>query len=294
MKKRSILHKVVPYLLIAPFTVLLLLIFTGFAYTFVQSLGYLPEINETNLTFDYFAQVLTADRVFSETVRSVGVSLFAAILSAVLGVLTAWCIVAAYDSRGIFFHIAKIPLLMPWVVLCLCATTLLSSTGFISRVLTALGWAGAEEFMAGVLFQPNSIGTIIVFVFTVSSLFMYMIIDVMSRTNGSIGEAALNLGASRWSSFKDVVLPNCMPAIRNTFIFMFVYIFGNYEAPRLVGSSVETLLPVQAYMEYSNLHLIPHRPQAMVLNLLMLLIALVVVALVHAWDVHDRKKRGVK
>lgn len=293
MNKRFNMRAVVPYLLLLPFLALLFLIFVSLLRTMLQSFGYLPEVNQTALTVEYWLSMLADGNLPGEVGRSIGIALVTSVLISVLGVLIAWCIVTVYEGKGIFFHISKIPMLMPYTVVCLCATTLLTSTGFLSRLLTAMGWQEAEQFFGGVLFQANSLGVLLVFAFNLTSYFVFMTIDIMSRISGNLGEAAMNLGASRWSSFKDVILPSCMPTIRHTFIFVFVIVFGNYEVPKLVGSSVDLLLPVASYVEYSKLNIIPHRPDSMVINIILLLIALAVVLAVHLWDVHDRKKRGV-
>ena len=294
MKNRSKLRSLMPYLLLAPFLLLLFLVFVSLCRTVFQSLGYLPEVNQTTLTLDYWAMLLSSTDLPAEIGRSIGLSLVTSCLVTVFGVLIAWCIVTVYEGKGIFFHISKIPMLMPYTVVCLCATTILSSTGVLSRFFTSMGWAGAQEFFGGVLFQPNSLGVLIVFTFNLTSYFVFMTIGVMNNISGNLGEAAMNLGASRWRTFKDILLPSCMPTIHHTFIFVFVIIFGNYEVAKIVGSSVDLLLPVASYVEYSAINIIPHRPESMAINVILLVIALLVVFLVHVWDTQEKKKRGLK
>ena len=294
MNMRSKLQAITPVLLLAPFLLLLLLVCVSLLRTVLQSLGYMPEVNQTALTLKYWASMLQVDSLPGEAGRSIGLSLLTSLVVAVLGVLLAWCITTVYEGKGIFFHISKIPMLMPYTVTCLCATTLLTSTGVLSRILTAMGWVGAQDFFGGVLFQPNSLGVLIVFGFNLTSYFAFMTMGVMNRISGNLGEASMNLGASTWSTFKNVLLPNCMPTIRHTFIFVFVIVFGNYEVPKLVGSNVDVLLPVASYIEYGSINIIPHRPNSMVINVILLILALAVVLIVHLWDTHDKKKRGLK
>lgn len=293
MNKRIRLNAVMPYLLLSPF-LLLFLILVSLTRTVLQSLGYVPEVNQTALTLQYWSQMLASEALPAGIERSIGLSLSTSILVAVLGVGIAWCLVTVFDGQGIFFHISKIPMLMPYTVVCLCTTTILSSTGFLSRLFTAMGWQGAQDFFGGVLFQPNSIGVLIVFTFNLTSYFVFMTIGVMSRISDNLGEAALNLGASKWQMFRRVLLPSCMPTIRHTFIFVFVIIFGNYEVAKLVGSSVDLLLPVASYVEYSSINIIPHRPDSMVLNVILLAIASAIVFGIHVWGMHDKKKKGLK
>lgn len=243
-------------------------------------------------TLEYYIKLLSSGAVVGEVYRSIVVSFVASLLTAVISVLLAWCIVTAFKGSGLLNQITKLPMLVPFTVCCLCVVTLASSTGFIPRVLLAMGVENASDAFSQVLYYPNSIGVVLVFVFHMSSYFTYMVVDTMKRISSSLGEAAMNLGASQWRCFKSVILPYCMPTIRNTFIFVFVLAFGNYEVPLLVGSTMGKLLPVHAYMEYSNYNFATHRPLAMAINVIMLVVAVVIVLVIHVWDIKDIKKKG--
>ena len=71
----------------------------------------------------------------------------------------------------------------------------------------------------------------------------------------------------------NVTLPLCKPAILNSGLIIFCYSFGAYELPLLLGSTLPKALPVQTYIEYTHPDL-THRPYAMALNMIMLLICL--------------------
>lgn len=292
-EKRYSHGKITPYILILPEVILLFALVLGLITAFQQSLGYLPSFDMYDLTFDYYIKVLTDSSLIQEIARSIAVSMVAAILTAIVGVVLSRCLVTVSKGKGIVSQIVKLPMLIPYSVCAVLTVFMFSQTGVLPRILEALGVPGAQDLFSQILYMPNSIGIVIVFVFHASSFFTYMVVGTMSQISDTLGEAALNLGVSPWQSFIHVTLPHCMPAIRNTFIFVFVIFFGSYEVPLLVGNALVKLLPVQAYLDYSNFNIPVYRPEAMVLNMIMLVIAALVVLTIHLWDSCDRKKRGV-
>lgn len=293
MRRRAIVRKAVPYVLVAPLVVLLLILFSGLVTGFLQSLGYMPGFGVYEFTLDHYADVFANSNLVNSILLSVWVSILSALITAVIGVLLAWCLVTAFKARGIIVNLSKLPMLVPYSVCALLVIFLASQSGFLPRLLEAIGIENASDLFSKILYWPNSIGVILVFVFHASSFFAYMVMTPMSQVSSSLGEAAENLGASRWQTFIRVILPHCMPTVRSTFILIFVIFFGSYEVPLLVGSALAKFVSVQAYLDYINFNFISYRPEAMVLNMVMLFIAAVIALAVHLWDRADRKKRGV-
>ena len=291
-EKRYSHSKIVPYILILPEVLLLLALVLGLITAFAQSFGYLPSFDMYDLTFDYYIKVLTSNALLQQIGLSIVVTTVAALLTAFLGVVVGWSLVTVFKAKGLVNSISKLPMLIPYSVCAVLIIFMFSQTGVLPRLLEAVGIPEAGNLFKDILYMPNSIGIIIVFVFHGSSFFTYMVVGTMSQISETLGEASLNLGASPLCTFIHVTLPHCMPIIRNTFIFEFVIFFGSYEVPLLVGNALVKLLPVQAYLDYSSFNITVLRPEAMVINMIMLVIAGLVVLGIHIWDNHDRKKRG--
>ncbi len=71
----------------------------------------------------------------------------------------------------------------------------------------------------------------------------------MHGLNPVIEEAAINLGASRWTSFFKIVLPQLKPGILSGFIFVFVTVLDNVTVVIFLTSIGTTTLSVEA-LEY--------------------------------------------
>ena len=102
----------------------------------------------------------------------------------------------------------------------------------------------------------------------------------MAGISDTLGEAAENLGASPARSFFHITLPLSLPAITNAFLIIFVFAFGGYELPFLLGVTLPKALPVQAYIAYSSPDLL-QRPYAMAMNGIILLLSLGMALLYH-------------
>ena len=117
----------------------------------------------------------------------------------------------------------------------------------------------------------------------------YFVLALMSSISDSLGEAAKNLGASPWRSFFAVTLPLSLPAVLKAFLIIYIFAFGGYELPLLLGATLPKALPVQAYLAYSSPDLL-QRPYAMAMNGVILLLSLAM-ALAYGWLTHRLLKK---
>lgn len=285
--------KVIPYLLLTPMVVLCTILIISIFNGMIQSLGVIPAFNMTKPTLKYYGEVFSDSNLMS----SIGLSLYIAIVTTALAVafgsLLCWWLVTKKKENALSGRVLRIPILVPHTVVAILTINLLSSTGLLSRLLFFIGFEGAAEWMAPVLYTPGSLGVILAYLWKEIPFVCYFVVSIMGNIDGSYGEAARNLGAGKWKAFWHVTLPLCKPAILNSALIIFCYSFGAYELPLLLGSTLPKALPVQAYVEYTHPDLV-HRPYAMVLNMIMLFIcllaALVYYLLVNR-QIGERRKR---
>ena len=90
----------------------------------------------------------------------------------------------------------------------------------------------------------------------------YFTLALMSGVSGTLGEAAEDLGASPLRSFFSVTLPLSLPAVCRATLIIFIFAFGGYELPMLLGATLPKALPVEAYLSYMSPEL-RDRPYAM-------------------------------
>ena len=266
--------KITPYLLSAPVIVLCAILIISIINGVIQSFGIIPAFDMTKPTLAYYQEILHSESLM----ESIGLSLYLAVattfLALAIGSLLCWSLILLKKKGGALEQILKIPILVPHTVVAILAINLLSSTGLLSRIFMTMGMTEAAEWISCILYTPESWGVIMAYLWKEIPFVCYFIAAVMGSIDGSYGDAARNLGAGKWRAFWNVALPLCKPAILNSGLIIFCYSFGAYELPLLLGSTLPKALPVQTYIEYTHPDL-THRPYAMALNMIMLLICLI-------------------
>ena len=266
--------KITPYLLSAPVIVLCAILIISIINGVIQSFGIIPAFDMTKPTLAYYQEILHSESLMESNGLSLYLAVATTFLALAIGSLLCWSLILLKKKGGALEQILKIPILVPHTVVAILAINLLSSTGLLSRIFMTMGMTEAAEWISCILYTPESWGVIMAYLWKEIPFVCYFIAAVMGSIDGSYGDAARNLGAGKWRAFWNVTLPLCKPAILNSGLIIFCYSFGAYELPLLLGSTLPKALPVQTYIEYTHPDL-THRPYAMALNMIMLLICLI-------------------
>jgi putative spermidine/putrescine transport system permease protein len=163
---------------------------------------------------------------------SAGVALAACAISAVLGVLAAFGLVRGrVPGRHLLRAYFNAPLQIPFVV-----------TGIVF-----LQFYYAIYGILGVRLLGSVWGLIGIHVFITLPYMVATVGAVLERFEPSLEEAALTLGATRWSVLRRVTLPIIRPGILAGGLYAFVISFGDVPASMFVVSERVTTLPVQLF-----------------------------------------------
>lgn len=262
-----------PYLLLLPFFAMMAVILLSIWNVLLQSLGYIPAFGLYDLTLDYYLSVFQQE----EFLRALGVSLRiageSALLATAIGVLLCYALVRYGKGQGKLLAVLRLPILMPHAVVALFMIQLLSQTGLFARVAYALGLITDSSQFPMLLYSENYLGVVLAYLWKEIPFVAYFVLALMSSISDTLGEAAENLGASPWSSFFQITLPLSLPAALKAFLIIFIFAFGGYELPFLLGATLPKALPVQAYLAYTSPEL-RDRPYAMAMNGVILLLSL--------------------
>ena len=144
-----------------------------------------------------------------------------------------------------------------------------------------LGWIEEQQQFPLLIYDAQGVGVILAYIWKEIPFIVFFAAALMANINGSLGEAAVNLGAGRWTAFFRVTLPLCRNTIFSGFLIIFVFALGAYELPFLLGATTPKALPILAYQEYTHPDL-THRPYAMALNGVIIIISLVCAAIYFA------------
>lgn len=272
-------QKWTPFLLLFPFILLLILVAASCFSVLAQSLGYIPAFGLTKITLSYYIDVMTNP----DFLRSLGVSLriagFSAVLSAILGTLV--CAALVRRRGDAVLYLIRVPILVPHAVAAVFMITLFSQTGLLARIAYTFGWISDPCQFPQLLYTSGYGGAILAYLWKEIPFVAYFVLALMSGVSKTLGEAAENLGASPLRSFFLITLPLSMPAICKAFLIIFIFAFGSYELPMLLGVTYPKALPVQAYLAYTAPDL-RSRPAAMAMYGVILLVSVLLSALFSA------------
>lgn len=270
-----------PYLLLLPFFGLMALILISIWNVLLQSLGYIPAFGLTDLTLEYYKEVFRQEAFLDALKVSLFIAFVSAVFATVLGVLLCYALVKRGHTKGSLLYMVRLPILMPHAVVAVFVVSLLSQTGLFARVAYAAGWISDFSQFPQLLYTENYMGTILAYLWKEIPFVAYFVLALMSSISNTLGEAAENLGASPWRSFFQITLPMSMPAVLKAFLIIFIFAFGGYELPFLLGATMPKALPVQAYLAYTAPDL-RDRPYAMAMNAVILLLCLGM-SLLYGW-----------
>ncbi len=122
---------------------------------------------------------------------------------------------------------------------------LLSDNGVINKFLIRIGLIDTPIVMLYTNFSM-----------TIGLLYMsmlFMIIPMMSALESlddSLIEAASDLGASKWTIFRQIIIPYTTPGIASGGIIVFMLVIGDYVAPNILGGKSSLWFTEQIYNKF--------------------------------------------
>jgi len=135
---------------------------------------------------------------------------------------------------------------------------------WIGELVTIYGWMillADRGVINNFLIKIGVIDTPIVMLYnnfsmTIGLLYMsmlFMIIPMMSALESlddSLIEAASDLGASKWTIFRQIIIPYATPGIASGGIIVFMLVIGDYVAPNILGGKSALWFTEQIYNEF--------------------------------------------
>ena len=171
-------------------------------------------------------------------------------------------------------RVVQLPIIVPHVVAALFMVNIFSRNGILARVCYMLGMINDQQQFPMLIYDANGVGIIMAYLWKEIPFIIYFVIALMANINGNFGEAAINLGAGKWTAFCRITLPLCKNTIISGFLIIFVFALGAYELPLILGATTPKALPILAYQQYIHPDL-RNRPYAMALNGTIMIISLI-------------------
>lgn len=177
-------------------------------------------------------------------------------------IITVICLLLAFPVAHLLatLPMAKSSLLMILVLLpfwtsLLVRTTswiaLLQEQGIVNDLLVGLGLIGEDGRLS---MMYNMTGTIVAMTHVLLPFMILPLYSVMRVIPPSYARAARSLGATSWTTFRRVYLPQTLPGIAAGSLLVFILAVGYYITPALVGGADGQLISniISFHMAKSN------------------------------------------
>jgi spermidine/putrescine transport system permease protein len=152
--------------------------------------------------------------------------------------------VAQGRAKAILLLLCLLPFWVSELVRTLGWMILLRETGVISYVFQAVGLTGPVELL-------YNDGAVILGLVYGGLLFMIVpLSNALESLDQSVVEAGYDLGGSRWTVLRRIVIPHAMPGIVAGSIIVFMLTVGNFATPVLLGGKNGLWFTEQIYAQF--------------------------------------------
>ena len=178
------------------------------------------------------------------------------------GLITFVCLLLAFPIAHMLAtlpmaraNLLMILVLLPFWTSLLVRTTswivLLQGQGVVNNILVALGFV-SDDGRLNMIY--NQTGTIIVMTHILLPFMVLPLYSVMRTIKPTYARAARSLGATSWTTFRRIYLPQTLPGIGAGSLLVFILAVGYYITPALVGGADGQLISnmIDFNMDKSN------------------------------------------
>ncbi len=211
--------------------ILLPLIFVTWLSFYRQEI---PSFPPEGYSFRWYEAILDNDRMVDGLLLSLQLGVLATAIGLALGVPAALCIARfRFPGREMLNNLLLLPLVVPGVVL--------GTAIYIFHVET--------EIATGLPIIGSLLGLVTAHILIVIPWTVRLVTASLAGFDRTLEEAAMNLGANRWITFRRVTLPGILPGVVAGAMFGFVVSFGNLEMSLFLVGPGRTTLPI-AILQY--------------------------------------------
>ena len=192
-------------------------------------------LKTTELTLQRFLAIVTSPRALHALELSFGLSLAAAAVNLVFGLIVVWALVRyEFPGKRIFDAIVDIPFALPTAVAGIALTSLYAENGWLGGLLAPFG--------IKVAFTP--LGIFVALVFIGLPFVVRTVQPVLEDIEAELEEASATLGASRWTTIRRVIFPVMVPALLTGFALAFARAVGEYGSVIFIAGNLPNVSEV--------------------------------------------------
>jgi putative spermidine/putrescine transport system permease protein len=211
-------------------------------------------------TLDNFRQIISDPTYFHIISRTVGIAAAVTVTDIVLAFPLAYYMarVASRRVQTLVFAAVLLPLWASYLARLYAWILILNHSGLLNWSLQSIGLPAAN-------IGYTNVAMWLVFSYIWLPFMIVPTYAALERVPDSLLEAAADLGARRWRTTRDVILPLVIPGIAAGSIFTFSLTLGDYITPILVGGANSQFI---GNVVYGNIGIANNVPFAAALSLI--------------------------
>jgi sulfate/thiosulfate transport system permease protein len=235
----------------------------GYALFYLSLLVLIPLagciVKASSLSWADFWRVVSDPVAVAAYKLSFITSFIAALLNAVCGLIIAWVLVRyEFPGRKLLDALVDLPLALPTAVAGITFASLYSPSGWFGRFLGFLeadgvvgswfssrGWFGQNIGELDVRSYGGPVAIVVVLMFVGIPFVIRSVQPVLAEFEAEQEEAAASMGATRWQTFRHVILPSLLPAWLTGFALAYARGLGEYGSVIFVADGIpgKTVIP---------------------------------------------------
>jgi sulfate/thiosulfate transport system permease protein len=227
-------------------------------------------LKASQLTFHQFWNTVTDTTVMAAYRLTFSASLIAAVINGIFGLLIAWVLVRyRFYGRPVLDAMIDFPFALPTAVAGLTFSSLYLQQGWIGRLgvplskawngiasLIHIPWRLAADCLAfSNTNTRNNVGVVLVLIFVGLPFVVRTVQPVLQEFEAEYEQAAMSLGAGRWTTFRRVIFPEIFPAWLSGLALAFARAVGEYGSVIFIASNIpgkSQIAPMQIFAKLDD------------------------------------------
>ena len=231
------------------------------------------------VSWSTFAATVTSPRVVASYRLTFGMSILAALVNGVFGLLVAWVLVRyRFAGKRVVDALVDLPFALPTAVAGIALTTLYASNGWIGK------WLPFK-----VAYTP--LGVFVALTFIGLPFVVRTVQPVLEDLQRELEEAAATLGATRLQTFAYVIFPALMPALLTGFALAFARALGEYGSVIFIAGNMPMVSEITSLLIITKLEQYDYTG-ATAIAVVMLVAAFALLLLINLLQAWTRKRQG--
>ncbi|MPV70724.1 sulfate ABC transporter permease subunit CysT [Burkholderia sp. BE17] len=241
-------------------------------------------LKTATLSWGQFVTAVTSPRVLASYRLTFSAALGGALINAVFGFLVAWVLVRyTFPLKRLVDAIIDLPFALPTSVAGISLAAVYATNGWVGQYLAPLG--------IKIAFTPA--GVLVALTFIGLPFVVRTVQPVLEDFEREQEEAAACLGASRWLTFRRVVLPAVLPALLTGFALAFARALGEYGSVIFIAGNVPMKSEITSLLIITKLEQYDYAG-ATALAVVMLVVSFLMLLLINTlqWYLQRRTSKG--